>query len=170
MLKSAIKIAIQIIPIPLERKLINITPYANLSAVHIRRGNFKHGHDYCICTGYKSLLVFTRILVITQHRTSSCTEMQGTQHDSGVPSDRSHFWFSKIPYKRRGLSPFRMRNRLSTEFEKSDITAFVWLWRRLGLISRPGSWSLYMSIIIYYAQEQGDTVSPPTIYFIVIKE
>lgn len=157
------------IPIPLERKLINITFYDNLSAVHIWRGSFKQEHDYCICTEYKSLLVFTRILVITQHRTSSCIEMQGIQHDSDVPSDRSYFWFSKIPYKQHGLTSYRIRNRQSTEFERV-ISLSVWLWRRLGLISRPGSWLLYMSIVIYYAQEHGDTLSPPTIYFIVSKE
>lgn len=92
------------------------------------------------------------------------------EHNSAVPNDRSHFWFSKIPLKLSGLCPYRRRNRLSTAYEKSDITAFVWWWRSHGLISRPGSWSLYTSIIIYYAQGHDDPLLSPTTYFTVNNE
>lgn len=157
------------IPIPLERKLINITSYDNLSDVHIWRGSFKQEHDYCICTEYKSLLVFTRILVISQHRTSSFIEMQGIQHDSDVPSDKVTSDFQRFHTNSMVSLPSELEIDRQQSL-KRVISLSVWLWRRLGLISRPGSWLLYMSIVIYYAQEHGDTLSPPNIYFIMNKE
>lgn len=55
--------------------------------------------------------------------------------------------------------------RLTTDFE-----GFAWLQRRHRLISRPGSWLFYMSIIYHYAQEHVDPPLPPSTYFIVNKE
>lgn len=110
--------------VPLEKRINPITSCVNLLATHEWRGNLKQGHNYCICTEYEQLLVFTRISVITHGEHYFCTEWQGIQLFSTillflmiqVTSDFQRFswnWVVSVPTEGEINSQQHMKRLLS---------------------------------------------------------